>query len=140
MTYRAKSFLLSSYYPVESRKRKKYCSIVFDTANLGAMETPSWKHKKSKLLGHHLCQQLAHDSMPCHLHHFTPEALHEGTLLWSHLEYSVQFWVPQYRSDVKILGSVQRRETKLVKGLGWKECPMMRGCGHLVCLVWRTGG
>ncbi|PKU47369.1 hypothetical protein llap_2336 [Limosa lapponica baueri] len=86
-----------------------------------------------------LAAKRANRILECIKHSVTSQSKEVIILLYSvlvqpHLEYPVQFWVPQFKKDVKALECIQRRATKPGKGLegmSYEEWPKTLGFSSL---------
>ena len=57
---------------------------------------------------------------------------HYSVLVRPHLEFCIQVWGPQHREDVQLLVRVQRRATKMIRGLDQLLYESrLEGAGHV---------
>lgn len=93
------------------------CGLAEGSRYLGELESYQSLSMRASSVS---CQEGGQAALGCiKQHHSQPKE--EIPLLclvpmWWHLECRVQFGSPQYKNIVKILESIQRRVTKLVKG------------------------
>lgn len=50
-----------------------------------------------------------------------------------HMGYCVQFWPPMYKKDMEVVQLVQRREPKVIHGMGGLQCPGKIPILELLC-------